>query len=355
MKKGEKVFVGVSGGVDSSVALLRLLKQGYEVIAVFIKTWQPDFVECTWKIDRLDAMRVAAHLDVPFLTFDAEQAYKQGVADYMIAEYRAGRTPNPDVMCNEEVKFGVFYDFAMSRGATKIATGHYAQVLEQNGEYSLERGVDSVKDQSYFLWKIKKEQLKNILFPVGDTTKNDTRNEARKAALPTFAKRDSQGICFLGEIDIPDFLSHYISCEHGDVLDEQGTKIGTHSGALLYTVGQRHGFSIQTKGDMSTPYYVVARNIRNNTITVSKIPKECKTAQIILKDTNLFIPEIPSACEAQFRYRQKPFRVQLQKTDTDCAILTVLEEGVEMPSVGQSCVLYDGVKCLGGGIIHEIV
>jgi len=175
MKK-ETVFVGLSGGVDSSVAALRLIEKGYRVVGVFIKTWQPDFIICNWEKERLDAMRVAASLDIPFLTFNATEAYKNDVADYMIAEYVRGRTPNPDVMCNKQVKFGAFLDFALKEGADKVATGHYARVEKEGGRHILKRGIDKTKDQSYFLWTLTEKQLAKILFPVGDTAKEESKS-----------------------------------------------------------------------------------------------------------------------------------------------------------------------------------
>lgn len=349
-KKGT-IFVGLSGGVDSSVALLRLQNEGYDVVGVFIKTWHPDFIECNEEQERLDAMRVAAHLKVPFLTFDAEEVYKRDVADYMISEYKAGRTPNPDVMCNQHVKFGAFLDFALTHGADKVATGHYARVKEENGVYTLLRGTDTNKDQSYFLWTLTQAQLSKIIFPIGDTTKPEIREEALRAGLPTAAKHDSQGVCFLGEIDMKDFLSHYIETKQGEVLSNNGTVIGTHDGALYYTLGQRHGFIITEQTHSRTPHYVVSKNLDANTITVDIAPiavgSDCVTlSNLVLQDTF----EAKEPLTAQFRYRQKPFPIQLKRTDDDHAILEVLEE-IEKPSVGQSCVLYSNDECLGGGII----
>ena len=201
----EKTFVGLSGGVDSSVSAALLKKQSFEVVGVFIKTWHPDFLECNEEEERRDAMRVAAHLDIPFLTFDFEKVYKKEVADYMIAEYRAGRTPNPDVMCNKEVKFGAFLKKALSIGAQYIATGHYAQ----NKNNKLMKANDPEKDQAYFLWTLNQKQLSKIIFPVGHLKKTEVRKLAKKFNLPVSEKKDSQGICFLGEVDLKKFLKHY--------------------------------------------------------------------------------------------------------------------------------------------------
>ncbi len=214
----KKVFVGLSGGVDSSVSAALLQSQGYDVFGVFIKVWQPDFYECTWKEDRLDAMRVCAKLNIPFYTLDLEKEYKKEVVDYMIEEYKNGRTPNPDVMCNKYIKFGGFFDWAMSQGADFVATGHYARL---NKEHELVAGRDSNKDQSYFLWTLTKEQLSKTLFPVGDIEKTEVRKLAKKFGLPTAEKKDSQGLCFIGKVDMAEFLHHFIETKPGPVLNDK--------------------------------------------------------------------------------------------------------------------------------------
>lgn len=346
------VFVGMSGGVDSSVAALRLQKQGYHVVGVFIKVWHPDFLVCNWEQERLDAMRVAAHLDIPFLTCDAEAAYRDEVAKYFITEYTAGRTPNPDVMCNRYVKFGAFIDFAKKHGADFIATGHYAQKLPSQNNDELHRGLDTNKDQSYFLYSLSQEQLDYALLPVGNSEKETIRKEAAAAGIPTATKKDSQGVCFLGHIDIKDFLSHYVELLPGEVLDQNGKVIGRHEGSLIYTIGQRHGFHITTHEENRSVYYVTAKNSKKNTITVG-------AEKPVLRDKNLLIlhnislrAEITpgEAFEAQTRYRQKPFQVKVLTVEHDKLILEVLED-TEAAASGQSCVLYLGSLCLGGGII----
>lgn len=352
----EKVFVGVSGGVDSSVALSRLVRLGYDVVAVFIKTWQPDFIVCNWEKERLDAMRVSAHLGVPFYTFDAENVYKEAVADYMVREYKEGRVPNPDVMCNQYVKFGAFLQFAEAHGVAKIATGHYARCIERDGRHELHRGIDKEKDQSYFLWTLTQEQLGRALFPIGDTIKQDVRHEAKEIGLSTSQKRDSQGICFLGLVDMKDFLSHYVETVCGDVLDEAGKKIGIHDGAVFYTIGQRHGFTIKPSVESTMPYYIVAKDMTQNTLTVSHTPHTCnQNGTIVLTNINLLVEKLPDSFEAQFRYRQKPFRVQCTFTTSGCGMLTVLDAHIDTPPLGQSCVFYEGTRCLGGGIINDIL
>lgn len=353
MKKG-RVFVGLSGGVDSSVSAALLKQEGYEVTGVFIKTWHPDFLPCTWKEDRLDAMRVAAHLDIPFLTLDLEKEYKENVADYMIDEYKRGRTPNPDVMCNKNVKFGGFLEYALEQGADFIATGHYAR-NEGTETFSLAEGTDKNKDQSYFLWTLTQNQLKHILFPVGGLEKTEVRRLAEKFGLPTAKKKDSQGVCFLGMLDMSDFLKHFIDPVKGNILNEAGEIIGTHDGAVFYTLGARHGFDVTKKGMNDAPYFVVSKDIRANTITVSH--KENGTLAgkgsqgLTLENINWVsgsLPDIEKVYGARIRYRAKPSpcRVTPQKIGITIEFL----DPEEPVAPGQSIVIYDGESCLGGGV-----
>jgi tRNA-uridine 2-sulfurtransferase len=352
MTEKKSVFVGLSGGVDSSVAALRLLQQGYDVTGVFIKVWHPDFLVCNWEQERLDAMRVAAKLGIPFLTCDAEAEYRDAVAHYFIESYRAGLTPNPDVMCNKEVKFGAFYRFARERGADYIATGHYAQAIKTETGVEMHRGIDTNKDQTYFLWTLTNEILDHVLFPVGDTNKDTIRAEAAEAGLLTAEKRDSQGVCFLGHIDIPDFLSHYIDLTVGDVLDEDGNVIGQHKGAFVYTIGQRQGFTLHDHNPNRAPKYVIAKNTTDNTITVSDMQPVLKSeARLVLTQVNLTKPlSAGDTAEAQSRYRQKPFTVEVISVHNTTMELRV-RDASEATAVGQSCVLYRGEHCIGGGII----
>lgn len=352
MKTKQTVFVGLSGGVDSSVAALRLKNQGYTVVGVFIKVWHPDFMVCNWEQERLDAMRVAAHLEIPFLTCDAEAEYRDDVAHYFIEEYRAGRTPNPDVMCNQYVKFGAFLRFAKEKGADFIATGHYAQRTKGQNGPELHRGVDTSKDQTYFLWTLSTEQLESSLFPVGDTPKEQIRAEAKAAGIPTALKKDSQGICFLGHVDIPEFLSHYIDLTPGDVLNENGLVIGKHQGALVYTVGQRHGFTLDTKDTERHAMYVADRDITANTITVSSTKPTMPNSETIKLNELVLRTELSSGdmIEVQTRYRQTPITVTVTSISSDRLELTP-NLSIEKPAVGQSCVLYRSTHCLGGGIV----
>ncbi len=340
----KKVFVGLSGGVDSSVSVALLKEQGYDVTGVFIKVWQPDFVECTWKEDRLDAMRVASILDIPFVTLDLEKEYKEGVIDYMIDEYKSGRTPNPDVMCNKEVKFGAFLTWALAQGGDYVATGHYAQT---DGK-SLMISKDTNKDQSYFLWTLTQEQLKHILFPVGGMTKDEVRVLAEKYNLPVADKKDSQGLCFVGTIDIKTLLKQYIEEKKGDVENEEGRVIGYHSGVTFFTIGERHGFTITEKTTEDVPYFVVRKNISKNVLVVSHFPPQEKEGNDIALEKVNWINNIEKGDSYMGRSR---YRAPLTKIEVISNIKVKVLEGDLTKTSGQSLVLYDGNICIGGGII----
>lgn len=348
-ERKKKVFVGLSGGVDSSVASVLLKKEGYDVTGVFIKTWHPDFLPCTWKEERLDAMRVAAHLDIPFLTFDFEKEYKKNVADYFISEYKSGRTPNPDVMCNKEIKFGAFLKKAQAMGALFIATGHYAR---KDGVRLL-MGIDADKDQAYFLWTLSPEQLKHALFPIGKYKKETVRKLAKKFGLPTAQKKDSQGICFLGKTDMKEFLAHYMSPRAGSVVNEQGDVVGTHQGAFFYTLGERHGFTITAHDDRAKPYYIVKKDLKNNVIMVSHVihSKDELFSQnkIDLENVNWISGSAPDNGKkymAQIRYHGEFLPCHIKDSAT-----IIFAKSQTRAASGQSAVVYDGDVCLGGGII----
>lgn len=362
MKKSlthKTVFVGLSGGVDSSVTAHLLKQEGYSVVGVYMKTWQPDFVECTWRDEKRDAMRVAAHLDIPFIFLDVAKEYEKSVAKKMIADYKAGRTPNPDVLCNKDIKFGVFMKFALAKGADFIATGHYARIKKlQATNYQLQTGVDPAKDQAYFLWTLTKTELSHTLFPLGNMTKKEVRKIAAKIGLPTAEKKDSQGICFIGPIDMKEFLSHYIEPKKGSVLDEKGKKIGIHDGAAFYTLGERHGFTITEKTTHDEPYYVIGKDIKKNTITVSQnghvnYSPIRANKRIELEEVN-WVSETPvlnKKYTAQFRYHGEYITCAIEKIlfskKTATAIL-----GLDEPiSGGQSIVIYDKDTVIGGGVV----
>jgi tRNA-uridine 2-sulfurtransferase len=358
----KKVHVGLSGGVDSAVSAALLVRAGYDVTGVFIKVWQPDWIECSWREDRRDAMRVAAHLGIPFVTLDLEKEYKKGVIDYMIAEYRAGRTPNPDVMCNREVKFGGFLQWAKRQGVDYIATGHYAQVKSEivylknkNVQFSLHKGEDSNKDQSYFLWTLNQADLEHVLFPVGDISKPEVRKLATKFKLPNAAKKDSQGLCFIGKVDVKEFLKHYITTTQGDVINESGDVIGTHPGVLLFTIGERHGFTIIDKTPNDAPYFVVSKDIQKNILVVSNmVDISHATSNTIRISTCNWINDIPqhgTTVQGRGRYRQELYDLQILET-TETTATVHFESTPDNLTPGQSLVMYDGGVCIGGGIIE---
>lgn len=345
-----KVFVGLSGGVDSSVSAYLLKKAGYDVTGVFIKVWQPDFIECTWKEDRLDAMRVASHLQIPFVTLDLEIEYKVGVIDYMIKEYQNGRTPNPDVMCNREVKFGGFWKWAKSQGADYIATGHYAKTDGQN----LLLSKDTNKDQTYFLWKLTKDDLEHVLFPIGHLEKTEVRSIAKEANIPVAEKRDSQGLCFVGTIDVKDFLKTQIPTQKGNIINEDGNVVGSHDGVMFYTIGERHGFTIFNSSESASPYYIIKKNLENNVLVVS----HKKPEQVLSKNFSIinisWVDKEPlesNIYEARGRYRAVCAKVKLSKADKEKWNVEVVE-GDLVPTAGQSFVVYDDDLCLGGGVIE---
>ncbi len=357
-KTNKRVFVGMSGGVDSSVTAALLQKEGYDVVGVFMKVWEPDFLPCTWRAERLDAIRVAAHLGIPLLTWDFEKEYKQGVADYMIREYRTGRTPNPDVMCNREVKFGAFFNRAIKEGADFVATGHYARVShdKKNNQFVMLAGIDASKDQSYFLWTIGQKQLSKTILPIGAYKKSQVRALAKKFALPTAEKKDSQGLCFVGKLDMKDFLAHFMEEKRGMVLDGKGEVIGHHRGAFFYTLGERHGFTITAKGTLDDAYYVVAKDIPANTITVGK--KDGAQAAlsarktIVLTETNYCRGEIlkeGTNYTAAIRYHGELYPcVVLGATKESC---TLAFKHPVVVAAGQSVVIYNNDECLGGGVV----
>ncbi|MBU6371035.1 MAG: tRNA 2-thiouridine(34) synthase MnmA [Patescibacteria group bacterium] len=353
-QRGKKVYVGLSGGVDSSVSAALLKKAGYDVTGVFIKVWQPEFFECTWRQDRLDAMRVCAKLDIPFLTLNLEKEYKKEVVDYMIGEYKAGRTPNPDVMCNKYIKFGGFFDFAMNHGADFVATGHYARVKNARGKTELLAGEDKNKDQTYFLWTLTQEQLAKTLFPIGDIDKPKVRRLAEKFGLSTAVKKDSQGLCFIGKIDMTDFLKNYIKEKKGNVLDEEGEIIGEHDGAFYLTIGQRHGFRIMKRSPDDAPYYIVGKNIANNTITVSQDQKKIAAQEskiVKLKNVSWIAgePDLSKTYSARLRYRAPLAACAIKKAGN--AFELHFKNPQKAITPGQSAVVYDREVCLGGGII----
>ncbi len=349
MAKG-RVYVGLSGGVDSAVSAALLLEAGYDVLGCFIKVWQPPFLTCSFAEDRQDALRVAAFLGIPFRTFDFADVYKKEVVEYLVREYASGRTPNPDVFCNTFVKFGAFFDAAEREGATHIATGHYARVGEEGGTPVLCQGSDPEKDQSYFLWTLTPRHLKKILFPVGHLYKRDVRTEALRRTLPVAKKRESQGLCFLGKLDIGEFLAEFIDLRAGDVLNEVGEVVGEHQGAVRYTLGQRHGFTVRSAGTGGEPHYVISKDVVKNTITVASRMSIDPTNSITLVHVNWPTGLRSGRFHARARHRETPFLCELVEAHEDAARLRMLTARAPV-APGQSVVIYEGDRVIAGGIV----
>ena len=340
----KNVFVGLSGGVDSATSAYLLKKAGYAVTGVFLKVWEPDFLPCTGPQDRLDAMRVAAHLEIPFKTYDLEAEYKKGVVDYFIDEYRAGRTPNPDVMCNREIKFGAFWKQAQKDGADAIATGHYAVNKDIGDAHALMRSPDNTKDQSYFLWTLTQNDLAHALFPIGHLKKPEVRRIAEEAGLPNFDRKDSQGLCFLGHVDMEEFLKHYILVTRGVARTRDGTEVAEHDGASFYTIGQR--FHVPGKEKL----YVVAKDLEKNELVLSEtleVPERARTV-VHLARTNWIRrePAHGTLYDVQIRYHGERHKAKIQVNSVQ------FEEPV-LVAPGQSLVVYDPEtgECMGGGIM----
>jgi tRNA-specific 2-thiouridylase len=349
------VFVGLSGGVDSAVSAALLQKEGCDVTGVFIRIAMPGY-PCTAGEDKIDAQRVAAHLRIPFVEIDLSKEYQEEVFAATVSEFEKGNTPNPDTLCNQKIKFGAFYKFAKSRGADYVATGHYARV--RTSDVNLWVGADPEKDQSYFLWMVPEEVLRHTLFPVGGLKKSDVRVFAKKFGLPNAGRKDSQGLCFLGDISVEDMLQRELAPVEGEVLNEAGAVIGKHRGALLYTLGQRHGFTINVRQGETLPHFVVAKDAEKNTITVSTspFPRGVSKTRLGLSDTNWIGPYFAEATKgkqmmARFRYRQKLIPAEVRMSGDTAEV--ILQEPHYAP-VGQSLVLYDKERCLGGGIIKSV-
>jgi tRNA-specific 2-thiouridylase len=343
-----KIAIALSGGVDSAVAAHLLQQQGHDLIGINMKNWSDTTGlrsgACPWVQDRADAIAVAAHLGIPFKTVDFQREYRERVYDYFVSEYRRGRTPNPDVLCNNLIKFDLLLHYAKELGAEKLATGHYARLTEAGGRFQLKQAVDPAKDQSYFLHRLNQQQLSNALFPLGELNKAEVRRIAREINLPNAQKKDSQGLCFIGKISLKSFLEQEISPQEGKIIDSTGTKVGTHPGAAYFTVGQRRGLGVAT----GEPVYVINTDVESNTITIGS-GDELLCSEVELTEMHWIseIPEFPLRCQAQIRYHGRKTDAVLEADGT-----LRLSEPQQAIAAGQFAVLFDGDELLGGGVME---
>jgi tRNA-specific 2-thiouridylase len=337
----------MSGGVDSSLTAALLVEQGYDVTGVYMKNWTTDLpgTKCPWAEDLADAKRVAVRLGIDFKVFDFEKEYKHKVVDYMIEEYEKGRTPNPDIMCNQEVKFKLFLETALADGADMIATGHYART---DGNL-LKTAADTAKDQTYFLYRVTGEAMRKTLFPIGEYKKTEVRKMAAERGLSTARKKDSQGICFVGQVGIRDFLSQYVQLTPGQIIDKAtGKTLGRHDGAVFYTLGQRHGLDIGG----GLPYYVVGKDMAKNEVYVTTDLNDSSLwkDEVELRDIH-WINDAPVEGNYQIRIRHQAPLVQSKLSFTGENVLLRLSNQLRAIAPGQSIVIYSGDVCLGGGIV----
>lgn len=357
--KKARVVLGMSGGVDSSVSALVLKEQGYEVIGVFMKNWDDtdEFGHCTAEDDAEDVRRVCDQIGIPYYTVNFEKQYMDKVFAYFLDEYRKGRTPNPDVMCNREIKFGEFLNKALELGADYIATGHYARVEHRDGVHRLLRGVDSNKDQTYFLHALDQYQLSKAMFPIGHLPKTEVRAIAEKAGLATAKKKDSTGVCFIGERNFKEFLSGYLPAKPGEMRTLEGEVKGRHDGLMYYTLGQRQGLGIGGSGS-GEPWFVAGKDLENNILHVvqgEKHPALYSTG-LTATDLNWIKGEAPQElrCTAKFRYRQPDQGVTVHfGANGTCEVM--FDQPQKAITPGQSVVFYDDEECLGGATIDKIV
>jgi len=390
MNNKTKVYVGMSGGVDSSLAAALLVEKGYEVIGVFMKNWTQDLpsMKCPWSNDLADAKRVAVKLGIDFKVFDFENEYKQKVVDYMIDEYKNGRTPNPDIMCNQEIKFKLFLESALADGADLIATGHYARVIHKTDNLSitsssllhaelnqgfstllnsdfrvsddeteklsahlgvLRKAIDENKDQTYFLYRITGEALDKTLFPIGEFTKATVRKMAAERSLSTAVKKDSQGICFVGQVGIRDFLGQYVDSIPGNIIDKKtGKTLGKHSGAIFYTLGQRHGLDIGG----GLPYYVISKDMAKNEVYVTTdLNDETLWRKSIDLNNVHWINDKPIQGKYHARVRHRAALIDVELEFVENNVKLELANTQRAIAAGQSIVIYDSNICLGGGIV----
>ena len=358
MNKNNKVIVGLSGGVDSSVATLLLLEQGYKVEALFMKNWEEDDKDghCTAEQDLSDAQKVADKLGVKLHTINFSADYWDDVFNHFLQEHKKGRTPNPDVLCNQKIKFKVFLEHALSLGADKIATGHYARISENNGTYQLKTGLDNNKDQSYFLYLLGQKQLSKSLFPLGDISKTKVREIATEHDLITADKKDSTGICFIGERNFSQFLQTYLPKQQGDIIDQDGQFIKHHEGLAFYTMGQRKGLEIGGGfGESGEPWFVADKRIESNELVVVQGDHALLYHKALSASDTHWIgnpPTLPLSCTAKIRYRQQSQACTIDQDDNG-QLRVVFDQSQRAVTPGQSIVFYNLDVCLGGAIIES--
>ncbi|MGJ7921476.1 tRNA 2-thiouridine(34) synthase MnmA [Neobacillus sp. LXY-4] len=352
-----RVVVGMSGGVDSSVAALLLKQQGYDVIGIFMKNWDDTDENgvCTATEDYDDVIRVCNQIGIPYYAVNFEKQYWDKVFTYFLDEYKAGRTPNPDVMCNKEIKFKAFLDHAVKLGADYLATGHYARVEDRDGEVKMLRGLDENKDQTYFLNQLTQSQLQKVMFPIGHLEKAKVRELAKEANLATATKKDSTGICFIGERNFKEFLGNYLPAQPGNMETFSGEIKGRHDGLMYYTIGQRHGLGIGGSGD---PWFVIGKDLKRNVLYVGqgfdheKLYSDSIIATDISWTSNQPSPQ-EFECTAKFRYRQADNKVTVQLLD-DQKVKVIFDQPIRAVTPGQAVVFYRGDECLGGGTIDQV-
>lgn len=354
----ERIVVGMSGGVDSAVSALLLKEQGYDVIGVFMKNWeeQDENGVCTAENDWRDVREVCEVIGIPYYSVNFAREYWDRVFSYFLSEYRAGRTPNPDVLCNREIKFRAFLDFAMKLGASRMATGHFVRTNEA-GE--LLRGADPNKDQSYFLYMLKTAQLKKAVFPVGGMTKAEVRAYAEKKGLPVSRKKDSTGVCFIGERNFKRFLSEYLPAQPGDMVAPDGTVVGRHDGLMYYTLGQRRGLGIGGMGD-GRSWFVIGKDLPGNRLLVAQgedhpmlYSTRCRLSGVTWIGDAPMAPGETLRCTAKYRYRQADQPVEATWTGNTLLLRSLTAQRAVTP--GQSAVLYDGERCLGGAVVEQVL
>ena len=355
------VVVGMSGGVDSSVAAYLLKKQGYNVIGLFMKNWEEkdENGHCTAEADYEDVKRVCNKLNIPYYSVNFSKQYYEQVFTEFLEEYKKGRTPNPDVLCNREIKFGPFLDYALTLGADFIATGHYCKVKRENGTTYLLRSKDQNKDQTYFLNQVNQKQISKVLFPVGDMEKSEVREIARELGLSTAEKKDSTGICFIGERNFKQFLNNFLPAKDGKICTLDGKIFGAHTGVLYYTIGQRRGLNIGGKqGGNGERWFVVSKDIEKNILYVHQGDDDLLYSDYLLAEEFNWISHKPANtfdCTAKFRYRQPDQEVSVVVDNEDSTkIKVVFKQKQKAIAEGQYVVLYDGDICLGGGKIVKV-